>query len=308
MKKALVFGGNGFLGSFVIKELCEKNFEVLIVSRTNGSFEILKTFGFPGQISLKLFDVTSSNSLEEFDFTKFDVVINLIGIGLEGGKNSYYRVHVEFPARLASITKKSNTKLVHISAFVGNAETSSKYIKTKIDGEEVILQNNPKAIIIRPSMLIGNGVATIQMFEKMINSLPIIPLVMGGKTKIQPVFAGDVAQFIVNAFEIDDMQGKSFNLLGNEVILLKEFVERICGFMNKRPLLIPAPLSLVKFALKIVELLPKFLFRLGVTSDIISLSKYDAISSKNDIQLIVKNPKKIDDVLASALSKYKLYD
>ena len=67
MKRALVFGGNGFLGSFVIKELCNKNFEVLIVSRTKGNFEVLKTFGFPGQISLKLFDITSSNSLEEFD-------------------------------------------------------------------------------------------------------------------------------------------------------------------------------------------------------------------------------------------------
>jgi NADH dehydrogenase len=248
------------------------------------------------------------------------VVINLIGIGLERGKNSYYRVHVEFPTRLASIVKKSNVKLVHISAFIGNAveavntegsarlKGGNKYIKTKIEGECAVFKNNQKAIIIRPSMLIGDNAPTIKMFEKVIDSLPIVPLVMGGKTKIQPVFAGDVAKFIVNAFEVDEMQGKTFNLLGNEVILLKEFVERICGFMNKRPLLISVPLFLVKFSFKTLELLPKFIFRLEVTSDIISLSKYDAISKKNDIKLLIESPKTIDDVLKTALSKYKLYD
>jgi nucleoside-diphosphate-sugar epimerase len=308
MKRALVFGGNGFLGSFVIKELCDKNFEVLIVSRTKGNFEVLKTFGFPGQISLKLFDITSSNSLEEFDFSKFDVVINLIGIGIEKGKNSYHLVHTEFPARLASVTKKSDVKFLHVSAFTGNEDIPSKYIKTKRDGEHAILKNNPKSIIIRPSTLIGNGSPLIQMFEKIIDISPIVPLVGGGKTKIQPIFAGDVAKFIIEAIETEEMRGKAFNLLGEETILLKEFVERICGFMDKKPLLIPAPLSLVKFGIKFTELLPKFIFKIAITSDILSLSKYNIVSQENHTNLIVKNPKTIDEVLAESLSKYRLYD
>ena len=308
MNKALVFGGNGFLGSFVVKELCEKNFEVLVISHTDKNFEELKTFGFPGQIAFKKVDVTDVDLFSVLNFKPFDIIINLIGIGSERGKNSYHGIHIEFASRLASVALRGDKTFIHVSAFTGNEPSQSKYINTKRAGEEAILRNNPKTIILRPSVMIGEGGSFIQTFETMINNLPFIPIAFGSNIKIQPVFAGDVAKFIVLALNKTDMEGKSFNLAGEEVVLFKDFIKRICGFMNKKRGFLPVPFSLIFLGLKMKEFLPSFIFRTKLTSDIFALSKMEMLVKKNDIKLLIPNPKKIDEVLEEVLSKYKLYD
>jgi NADH dehydrogenase len=307
MKKALVFGGNGFLGLFVIKELCEKDFEVLIVSRSNKGFEEAKILGFPGQVNIKKFDVSNLAGLNNFDFSKFDLVINLIGIGLSSGKNTYPSVHVEFPSLLAGMLRKVGVKFIHISAFTGETNINSVYVKTKREGETAVLKNNPKAIIIRPSVMLGKGGSLVQTFEKLINFSPIIPLPMGGKMKFQPVFAGDVAKFIVLAAQSLETQGKAFNLAGEEVILFKEFIERICGFMNKRRILIYIPFFVMMFLLKIKLFLPKFFFRTSITADVFAISKQNLVA-KSDLKLLIAKPYKIDDILSDLLEKYTLYE
>ena len=308
MNKALVFGGNGFLGSFVVKELCERDFEVLVISHSDNGFEELKTFGFPGQVAIKKLDVNDVSLFNVINFKPFNVIINLIGIGAERDKNSYHGIHIEFASRLASVALKGDKTFIHVSAFTGSDASSSKYINTKRAGEKAVLRSNPKSIIIRPSVMIGERGAFIQTFETMINNLPFIPVALGSNIKIQPVFAGDVAKFIVLATERTDMEGKAFNLAGEEVVLFKDFIQRICGFMNKKRSFLPVPFFAILFGLKIKEFLPSFIFRTKLTADIFALSKTEMLVKKNDIKLLVPNPKKIDEVLGEVLSKYKLYD
>jgi uncharacterized protein YbjT (DUF2867 family) len=308
MKKALIFGGNGFLGSFVVRELCKKNFEVLIVARSKKNFDTLKTFGFPGQIVFKEFDVSNLNYLNIFDFNPFDVIINLIGIGAECGKYKYHDIHTDFPSRLAGMARKAEKPFVHISAFTGDEEINSKYANTKRKGEAEVMKCNPKAIILRPTTMIGEGGSLIQTFETIINTFPVVPLINFGKTKIQPVFAGDVAKFMVEAIDRSDMQGKTYNLAGSEVILFKNFLERICGFMNKKRILLPVPFFVMSAVLKIKRFLPSFVFRTSLTSDLLELSKYNLIIKENHLKLLIPQITKLDDVLESVLSKYKLYD
>ncbi len=227
---------------------------------------------------------------------------------MESKKQPYHIIHKEFPARLASFTKKFGVRFLHISAFTGTSEIPSKYVKTKRDGEIAIMNNNPKATIIRPSVMIGEGGALVQTFEKMVNSFPFLPLANGKKAKVQPVFAGDVAKFIITAMERDETQGKGFNLCGEEVILMEEFVQRICGFMNKKKIILNLPFAILNLAFKVLGILPKFIFRTSLTADILALSNYDIFIERNDLKKFVEKPQKIDDVLEKLLEKYKLYD
>jgi NADH dehydrogenase len=307
MKKALILGGNGFLGTYIIRELCEKKFQITVVSRTKKDIENIKTFGFPGQIVWQRYDITSPTLISDFNFKNYDVIINLIGIASQNQGNTYYKIHSEIPSQIAQQTRKLRVLFIHISALVPKI-ISSKYVKTKQEGEQAILKLNPNAVIIRPSVMIGTGDGLVSTFEKIINLSPVIPLLFGGKTKISPVFAGDVAKFIALSIEKTEMQGKTFTLCGKEVILFKDMIMKIAGFMNKRRFYISVPFAFFKLIFTIKSILPEFIFRTKLTKDLLDISKYEIIPEKNDLTLLVQNPQTIDDTLASMLKKYKLYD
>ena len=311
MKKALVFGGNGFLGSFVVKELCLKNFQVVILARNEGDVNDLKTLGFPGQIVFKKFNAASENALQEINFEGCDFVANLIGIGASTKKNSYTKVHVEFPTKLAEITAKKGIKFAHVSAFTGEGEDAvkiqSEYVLTKREGEVSVLKHNPKAIVVRPTVMLGEGGSFVQTFEKIIAISPIVPII-NGKAKINPVYAGDVAKFIVATITHSEFEGKACNLAGKEVILFRDLVENIAGFMDKKRIFIPVPFFLANFGLTIKQFLPSFVFRTSITKDILFLSKYEMIVKNNSLLALIPTPTKIETILSHVLAKYKLYD
>jgi uncharacterized protein YbjT (DUF2867 family) len=308
MNKALIFGGNGFLGSFVVKELCKHNFEVLVIGRSKKNFEDLKVFGFPGQVAFKHFDVSKLIELNKIKFNSFNLVINLIGIGCEKGANSYHIIHNDFASRVASLTYKSNIDFIHISAFTGDEASTSKYINSKRDGEKAVRKNNPNAVILRPSLIIGQNSSLISMFESLIQHAPFVPLPNIGKTKIQPIFAGDLAKVIVKCYQNSEVRGKAFDLAGTETILFKSFVEKICGFMNKKRMFITVPFFFVLNLLKIKRYLPSFIFRTSLTADIFALSKEEILIKENHIKLFIEKPVKVDEVLKLSLEKYRLYD
>lgn len=306
MKTALVFGGTGFLGSFVVKELCENNFQVVVVGRSEEGVEKLKLCGFPGQVVFKKYNINSINVMFDFDFTKYDCIINLIGIGKETRGNIYNYIHSDFPTKLASMAKKIGIKFVHVSAFTPE-NVENKYVITKRTGEKYVMQNNKDAVILKPTLMLGTGGAFVSDFESMINYLPFIPIIGFGKTKIKPVFASDVAKFIVQSIQTD-LAGGTYNLSGSEAISTKDLIHKIMGFMNKKRRLLPMPLFIFKLIFFIKQLLPNFLFRTKITYDIIKMAKYESIPIKNDLTKLITNPTKLDKGFAFIFAKYKLYD
>lgn len=311
MKRALVFGGNGFLGSYVIRELCEKNFQVITVSRNEGDFALLKTCGFPGQVLWKQYDVTSETFSYDFEALDFDVAINLIGIGLEKKSNLYHRVHIDFPFKLAALCRKRNIKLIHVSAFLGSneeAKIGSRYVRTKLEGVQGVRNNNAKAIIINPTLIVGKGDSFIQTFETIISYSPLVPLIFGGKTRLKPVYAGDVAKFIAEVIFRPEMEGKDYIVSGSEIISFRKFLEKIALRMRVKRFFISIPFFIFNMIFALKKILPGFVFRTKITKDILQLSKFESIPEKNDLTLLVQKPQTISKILNLALEKYRLYD
>ena len=86
-KKFLIFGGSGFIGSHLVKNLCKYSCQVEVVTRKINYKSSLFLGNEPGQVKytcIKDFNQSSIDSL----VSDSDVVINLIGILYEKrGKN-----------------------------------------------------------------------------------------------------------------------------------------------------------------------------------------------------------------------------
>ena len=75
----------------------------------------------------------------------------------------------------------------------------------------------PSAVILRPSILFGPEDDFFNKFASMARLMPALPLVGGGHTRFQPVFAGDVAAAVLAAIEGRARDGQIYEVGGPEV-------------------------------------------------------------------------------------------
>src|SRR5439155_3426010 len=92
-------------------------------------------------------------------------------------------------------------RLVHVSAIGADESAPSLYARSKGTGEKLVHAAVPSAVIFRPSILFGPEDDFFNKFAAIAPLAPALPLVGGGHTRFQPVFAGDVAAAILAAVE-----------------------------------------------------------------------------------------------------------
>lgn len=262
-KVICIFGGTGFLGHNVTQHLARAGYRIKIATRIPESAYELKTYGTIGQICAVPCDYRDPASINAAVKGCYGVV-NLIGILYQKGKNSFQHAHVDIPTRIAKACQDNKVeKFTHVSAL-GIEESSSKYAKSKRDGEAAILKEFPAVSILRPSVVFGSGDSFINLFAKLSVFLPFLPLYGGGKTKFQPVFVGDIADAVLTIMDekTDKFEGQTYHLGGTKVYSFKEIYEVILKETNRKRPLINMPWPVAKIQATFLGLLPKPLLTL----------------------------------------------
>jgi NADH dehydrogenase len=165
--------------------------------------------------------------------------------------------------------------MIHVSAIGANEESPSLYARSKAAGEKLVLAAVPSAVILRPSILFGPEDDFFNKFAAIARFSPALPLVGGGHTRFQPVFAGDVASAVVAAIEDRARDGQTYELGGPEVRSFKELMQFVLATIERRRLLMPIPFGLAKLQASLLQLMPKPL----LTTDQVELLRSDSIVS-----------------------------
>src|SRR2546421_247011 len=126
-----------------------------------------------------------------------------------------------------------------------------------------------------PSVLFGRQDDFFNKFAAIARFSPALPLVGGGHTRFQPVFAGDVANAVVAAIEGRAKDDEVYELGGPEVRSFKELMQFMLATIERQRLLVPLPFALAKFQAGILQLLPKPL----LTPDQVELLRGDVTVS-----------------------------
>src|SRR6201999_3784379 len=129
------------------------------------------------------------------------------------------------PASVATAAANHGAQMIHVSAIGADEHSSAHYARSKADGERRVLAVTPTATIFRPSVMFGPDDDFFNKFASMARFLPALPLVGGGHTKFQPVFAGDVAAAIAKAALGEAKAGATYELGGPEGFSFRELME-----------------------------------------------------------------------------------
>ena len=269
-----VFGGSGFLGRHVVRALAKLGYRVRVAVRRPELAGFLQPQGRVGQIHAVQANVRHPASVEAAA-READVVINLVGILFERGRQTFDAVQSTGAETVALAAASVGARMIQVSAIGADESAPSRYARSKALGEKLVLSAAPSAVILRPSVLFGPEDDFFNKFAAIARFSPALPLVGGGHTRFQPIFAGDVASAIVAAIEGHAKDGEIYEVGGPEVYSFKELMRFMLATVGRQRLLIPIPFALAKLQAGLLQLMPKPL----LTPDQVELLRGDVIVS-----------------------------
>jgi uncharacterized protein YbjT (DUF2867 family) len=268
-----VYGGSGFLGRHVVRALARRGYLIRVAVRRPDLAFHLQPLGRVGQIHAVQANLRNAPSVEAAAHDAH-VLINLVGILFERGRQRFDAVQAQGAEMVAKAASANGVPLVHVSAIGADENSTSLYARAKATGERLVQAALPQAVIMRPSIVFGPEDDFFNRFAALARLSPALPLI-GGGTRYQPVFVGDVAAAITKAVDGDLKPGTIYELGGPEVRTFRQLLEFICATIERKRILVPDPFFVAKMQAMLLQYLPKPL----LTPDQVELLRYDNVVS-----------------------------
>ena len=294
-KNCLIFGGSGQIGRNLIRKLTKNNYRVTVVTRNiHQKSYIIKTQANAGYINVVESNIFDEKKIRKL-FKEAQICINLVGILFEKKRgNTFKNIHTVFPSILAKLCKEYGLKhFIHLSALGINEATSSDYAKSKLEGENEVLNNFPLATILRPSVVYSVDDNFTTNFMTLLNRLPFFPIYYNGKTKFSPIHCSDLTD-VIHYVISNNIYSKIIECVGPDIITFKEILQKLLYLIGKKRILIPFPLMAAEISARFFEMMPKPL----LTRDQLKLLKFDNIASgkyKTNSDIGVPSLRNFDD-------------
>jgi NADH dehydrogenase len=253
MNRILVLGGTGFVGRSVCERLTARSSRGAIVVPTRRAQHGNSVRALP------TVEVVQANVHDDTQLARLvagcDAVINLVAI-LHGSRAEFDRVHVALPRRLAAACVGAGVRrLVHISALGVGPQAPSNYLRSKTEGEAVLMASNLAVTVLRPSVIFGAEDRFLNLFAELQAVVPLVPLA-GSSARFQPVWVEDVARAVVQCLDDAGTIGKIYECAGPAEYTLSQLVERAGTWAGHMRPQLPLPAFIGRLQALAMEMLP----------------------------------------------------
>ncbi|ACV11475.1 NAD-dependent epimerase/dehydratase [Halorhabdus utahensis DSM 12940] len=275
----LVTGGDGFVGRHLCAELDERGHDVTALSRDPDPTVL------PDGVETVAGDVTDRSSIEPA-VEGVDVLVNLVALSPlfipSGGNEMHERIHLGGTENLVAAAEDEGVeRFVQMSALGADPEGPTHYIRAKGRAEEVVRESALKWVIVRPSVIFGDGGEFVGFTKKLTPPL-VAPLPGGGKTRFQPIWVEDLAPMLADCVEDDERAGETYELGGPERLTLKQIAKLVRG----KVAVVPVPMALAGVGLSVAGAIPGF----PMGKDQYRSLRFDNTTADNDVTAFGTEP------------------
>ncbi len=248
-KKILVTGANGFVGSYIVRQLIQSGYTQILAGVRAGS-DIKMIEGLEDQIDITDLDILDICRLEEV-INNVDVVIHTAAlVSFEPRlRDEMYKVNVEGTANLVNVALDMPIeKFIHVSsvAALGRLKNNltidentkwaaspfnTHYAISKYLAEQEVWRGFHEGLpvaIIQPSLILGAGDwsrGSINIFESISKGVPYFPVGSTGVVDVR-----DVAIMAEKLLELS-ISGERF-ICNGENISFRELFTQIANHLN----------------------------------------------------------------------------
>jgi len=306
-KLVTVFGGSGFVGRYVVRGLAKDGWRIRVAVRRPHLAGDLRVMGDVGQVEIVQANVRNAASVSAA-LAGADAVVDLVGVLFSKGPQTFQALHLDAARTIAEEAAKAGVKkLVHISAIGADARSGSAYARTKADGEAAVRAAFPKVVVIRPSIVFGTEDNFFNKFAGMAAISPALPLIGGGKTRFQPVFAGDVGAAVAAVLKLA-APAPLYEIGGPSTYSFKALMEIVCKETMKTPALLPLPWGIASLIGLMGDIQAAILpFAPPLTRDQVEMLKSDNVAQSGapGLKALGVQPTALEGVLPTYLWRFR---
>jgi NADH dehydrogenase len=248
----VILGGTGFVGSHLVPRLVRSGHEVTLLSRNR---EMRRDSGVLPGVRVRTTDVFDRRALEQH-FASADAVINMVGILVPRGRDTFQRVHVDLTATVIQACRDAGVRRLHQMSSLKAGQGESQYLKSRGAAEALVKASGLDWTIYEPSVIFGHGDGLVTRFAKLLRLAPVLPLARP-HAKMAPVFVGDVVEAIARCVDNRDVSSsRVFELYGPQVLELKQIVKEIRDVAGYRRAVLGLPDPLGRLQAQVAQLVP----------------------------------------------------
>jgi NADH dehydrogenase len=255
----LVAGATGFLGASFVRELAGRGLSVIALGRNDRRVERR----FEGlNIGARSGDVTRPETLGGV-FQGIDTVVQCVqfsGFPVEDHSRglTFMDVDAQGTRNLLERAQPADVqRFVYLSGVGADPSSDRTWCRAKALAESSVRDSGLRYTIIRPSWVYGPEDRSLNLFIRALRLNPLFfPQIGDGKQRLNPLYVGDLAAVIADVAETGAADGETFELGGPVTYTLDEILQIVMDVLGLRRPIVHLPVSLVKTAATIAELLP----------------------------------------------------
>lgn len=294
-KRVTVFGGSGFLGRQIVKCLAAEGTNVRVAVRHPERASLLKGFARDSQIELVRANVWDESTVARA-VKNSTWVINTVGHYMEKSGATFDAIHGQGAHNVARQAGNAGVeRLIHISGVGADPASDSPYVRARGIGEDLVKGAFEGVTILRPSVIFGPDDSFFNTLAGLARQMLVLPLFGTGRTKLQPVFVGNVAEACVRVLADPSTQGKLYELGGPRIYTYKTLMNLVLEHVGKRRALVPVPF----FVWDTLAALLSVLANPPLTRDQVKLMKSDNVVGETALTLedLGIDPTPVEEVL-----------
>jgi nucleoside-diphosphate-sugar epimerase len=246
MATVFLTGGTGFLGSRVCRALRQRQHSILFLMRSGSA---------PAGVEVVSGDLLEPDTYRDALRTA-DVVVHLAAVTGKATARDHDSVNAQGTGTLVDESRRCGVRRFLFTSTIAVKfpdQTWYDYARAKTRAEEAIRASDVPFTILRPTIMLGPGSATLAALERLAR-MPIIPVFGDGRARVQPIFVDDVVAFVVAVLDEDRFRGETLELGGPAVLAIEELLQHIRqARTGSRGRTIHIPLGLALASLKFAQ-------------------------------------------------------
>lgn len=264
--KVALFGGTGFVGSYLVDELLSNGHKPRVLVRP-GSAPKLRRHNDCEMVSGDIGDAVAVGET----LSGSDAAIYNIGLLREFPKRgiTFQRMHFEGAKRCIDIAVASGLKRFLLMSANGVSPYGTAYQLTKFAADEYLQKSTLDWTIFRPSVMFGAPRGRMEFATQLHRDLVSRPIpaplfhngllpTAAGEFEMSPVYVGDVAKIFVASLNRAESIGAIHCLGGPRTLSWKAILQTIADATGRNNLTLPAPAWAVKTVAKLMQRFERF--------------------------------------------------
>ncbi len=247
----LVTGATGFLGRRVVQKLIDHNYQVRCLVHTPGRERMFDQRA----VDIHYGSIGDPEVLESA-IQGIDQVVHLVAVIRESGGATYDTINRVGTETLVNVAQNAGglSQFVFVSVVGALNDPGLPYLRSKWQAEQAIINSGLPYTIVRPSLIFGEGDEFTNSLAALVRLFPLVPVVAGGRNRLQPIWVEDLAQCLALSLSRHDLHGHTLELGGPEQLSYNQIVAIISRTMGKRRARVHLPIWLMRMNVALMEL------------------------------------------------------